>query len=105
MSVSDVLDFEALTELEPRLLQLDSEVRSHADPGTGTFYCSNFVWLPLNAKLRALIGVARQEPGEEALLDSRNYERAYEHLSRQLPPCRNCGCRRFQPLRDQQLTP
>ena len=98
--------FEELCRLEPRLLELEQEARAVRDDPAKSFFCSNYVWLPLNGELRQLIGVARI-PGDEErerpeLYDSRAYELAFAHLSRLLPPCRGCGCRRFQPVRDEQ---
>ena len=98
--------FEELCRLEPRLRELEEDVRAVRDDPTTSFFCSNFVWLPFNGRLRELLGVARipvDEEGErEELFDSRSYERAFVHLSRLLPPCRGCGCRRFQPVREEQ---
>lgn len=89
--------------LDPRLLEIQREVDSVRDDGVAPWFCSNFVWLPVNTRLRALIGVARdRRPGDEAhaeLYDSRSYEIVFVFLSRKLPPCRECGCRRFDALR------
>ncbi len=101
------LDFAGLCELEPRLRDLEKEARSIEDDGRRVFFCSNYVWMPLNGDLRALVGVARlPQPGDDAdgpLYDSRSYELAFEALSPLLPPCRGCGCRLFQPTRDEQI--
>lgn len=90
---------EELFQLEPRLEALRAEVDAVRDTGEGTFFCSNYVWLPVNTRLRLLLGVARipQHGDEERpeLYDSRCYERVFEHLSRRLPGCRDCGCRIF----------
>lgn len=92
-------DFAHWVALEPRLAELEREVKAVRDDGTRAWFCSNFLWLPVNTRLRLLIGVGRLPlPGTEdpeELYDSRAYEQAFEHLSRQLPPCRACGCRRF----------
>ena len=89
--------------LEPRLVELRREVDAVRDDGASDWFCSNFVWLPVNTRLRALIGVARDRmSGDEAhpeLYDSRSYEILFLDLSRRLPPCRDCGCRRFQIVR------
>jgi len=82
-------------------------VQATSDPGTGSFFCSNHAWLPVASALRGLVGVGR--PGwsrrtvGDPLYDSRAFEACYEYLSHQLPPCRGCGCRRFQPWRDRQV--
>ena len=85
--------------LEPRLLALQQEVDAVVDDGRSSFFCSNYLWLPVNTRLRLLIGVARTpQPGDEEhpeLYDSRSYERVFEYLSRRLPACRDCGCRLF----------
>ena len=100
--------FEELCAIEPGLLALEEEVRSCEDDGTGSFFCSNYAWLPLNAKLKALIGVAR--PGvsraapDDVRYSSHAYEAAYLHLSRFLPPCRDCGCCLYAPIFQEQLT-
>ena len=92
-----------LFAFEPRLADLERDVDEARDDGTSSWYCSNFVWLPLNTRLRLLVGVARlPQPGDEEhpeLYESRAYERVFEFLSRRLPACRNCGCRRFLALR------
>jgi hypothetical protein len=94
-----------LFRLEPRLSELEREVDAVRDDGQSSWFCSNFLWLPVNTRLRLLLGVARTpRPGDEAhpeLYDSRAYELCFEHLSRRLPPCRACGCQRFRGLREQ----
>jgi hypothetical protein len=89
--------------LEPRLAALEQEIDALRDDGIRSWFCSNFLWLPINTRLRLLLGVARmKQPGDAAhpeLYDSRAYEVVFAHLSRRLPPCRACGCRRFLALR------
>ena len=107
MSEPVKITFGQLCELEPRLPDLERQAQELADPQDTDWFCSNFAWLPLNAQLKALIGVAR--PGVESAemsdlrYSSRSYEVAYLHLSAFLPPCRNCGCVRFHPILDHQL--
>ncbi len=90
---------EEFFRLEPQLGELEREVDGVRDDGRSNWFCSNYVWLPVNTRLRLLIGVARQpQPGDEAhpeLYDSGAYELVFAHLSRRLPACRACGCRRF----------
>lgn len=92
-----------LLTLDPRLAELEQEVDALRDDGTSPWYCSNFVWLPINTRLRLIVGVARlAQPGDEAhpeLYDSHSYELIFTHLSRKVPGCRDCGCRRFLALR------
>lgn len=98
--MADTITWEELLRLEPRLAELEAKMRAVEDDG-GPFFCSNFVWLPLNAELKALIGVVRADrfqPGDpEVLSTGKAYGVAYDHLSPLLPPCRDCGCIAFQP--------
>lgn len=97
-----------LCELEPGLRELEARIAAVEDPG-GPWFCSNFVWLPLNADLKDLVGAARRGPvrddpeTERLLRSSHCYETAYLALSKLLPPCRNCGCRRFAPYEKAQV--
>ena len=56
--------------------------------------------------LRSLRGKAariderREDRPKAVASDSRCYERIFEHLSRRLPACRDCGCRIFAGQRD-----
>ncbi|NOT29943.1 MAG: hypothetical protein HOP15_05780 [Planctomycetes bacterium] len=90
--------------LEPGLLELEREVDAARDEGHSSWFCSNYLWLPVNTRLRMLVGVGRlPRPGDEAhpeLFDSRSYELLFTHLSQRLPPCRACGCARFLALRE-----
>ncbi len=102
------LDFDALCELEPALRELETDVRAVRDDGSGSFFCSNFIWLPLDGRLKQLVGTGRRrfhamlgEP--EVLHHSRAYETAYLHLSPMMPKCRACGCVRFKPFGDLQV--
>ncbi|MFT5292003.1 MAG: hypothetical protein ACI8QS_000863 [Planctomycetota bacterium] len=111
----ETLTFEDLCTLEPRLRELEVRMAAVGDPGSGTFFCSNFVWLPLNADLRDLVGTARRrsmdadggtnlsEEDLRCLYSSVCYETAYIVLSKLLPPCRDCGCRLFEPFQKAQV--
>ena len=102
-SAEPTLDFAALAELEPRLAELEARARSIQDDGRASFFCSNYLWLPLQGDLKRVIGVDRRGAPDEAkqglLWQSRAFEAAYRHLSGLLPKCRNCGCRIFEPHR------
>jgi hypothetical protein len=102
------IGFDNLCELEPALRELELEVRAVRDDGQSAFFCSNFEWMPLDGKLKALVGTGRRRfhemRGEPALLHhSEAYEVAYLHLSPLMPSCRDCGCRHFQPFQERQV--
>ena len=102
-------DYEELCRLEPRLLELQADVEAVTDDGAASFFCSNFEWMPMLGRLKELVGVARlrtkdSDPEiDRVLRDSRAFEAAFEALSRRMPPCRDCGCRGFAPVREAQL--
>ena len=60
-------DYDELARLEPRLAELERRVRSVEDDGRASFFCSNFVWLPLDAELQTLLGVRRVAPAGASL--------------------------------------
>ncbi|MAB80603.1 MAG: hypothetical protein CMJ89_14720 [Planctomycetes bacterium] len=124
-------DYQDLLLLEPRLREVEDELRGIRDDGASSFFCSNYEWLPISARLKVLLGPGRKEPpveeldggcvftevdldegaegGEEddlesdLLFDSRVFEIAYVELSRRMPACRDCGCQRFMPILLRQL--
>ena len=100
--------FEELVALEPRLAELEARARAVRDDGRSELFCSNHAWLPVNAELRNLVGVARQgglrtRGGDPRLWSSQAYSLCYERLSRSLPACRACGCTRFEEQRVKEL--
>ena len=107
VAMPGIPDFAELLRLEPRLRELEGQVRAVDDDGAAPWFCSNFVWLSLQATLKELIGVARipqaDDESTSALFDGRSFRVAYAHLSRLLPPCRSCGCRLFGLVRASQL--
>lgn len=105
-------DYAELKRREPRLRELEERVHALHDDGKGSFFCANFLWLPLASELRQVVGVMRISdpelgPGDaqaEALLGTSDaFESAYIELTSHLPTCRDCGCRLYQPILEQQL--
>ena len=104
------VSFQELAKVEPRLAELEARARAVKDTDKSRFFCSNFIWLPMYTSLRTLIGAYRSAvPGEpervegDLRYDGEAFEVAYLHLSRLLPPCRDCGCTTFEPVREAQL--
>lgn len=93
-------DYETLAGLEPRIKDMERRARAVEDDGSGAFFCSNYLWLPMYTELRDVIGAQRKrvdgEAKEGVLFDSYAFERVYLVLSKLLPACRDCGCRKFQ---------
>jgi len=104
--MTEIPDYDEICRLEPRVKDVEAMARAIHDDGEASFFCSNFAWLPVQAELKELVGVHRKlplEPGSEVLMDSRTFETAYIVLSKLLPPCRDCGCTLFEPVRLAQL--
>jgi hypothetical protein len=105
--VEDLPTYEQLVELEPRLRDLEEWAEAIRDDGESPWFCSNFVWMPVQGSLKALVGVHRiPQPGDDLagpLFDSRCFEVVYLRLSRLLPPCRDCGCVLFERQRRREL--
>jgi hypothetical protein len=81
-----------LVRLEPRLLALQRDIR--AVDGSDPHFCANKVWYRpggFKDRLCQLVGwyAERDDP---VLRSSEAYDVAYDHLYRQLPPCRDCWC-------------
>lgn len=87
-----------LCELEPRLLNLYSEVSSIKDEG-GEFFCANAVWYGrgdvdgFKHRLVELVGFRRRHDGSDPRLGtSLAYDIAYHKIYDALPDCRDCAC-------------
>ena len=51
----EIPDYEELCRLEPRIKDVEAMARAIADDGKASFFCSNFVWLPVQAELKMLL--------------------------------------------------
>jgi hypothetical protein len=101
------VDWAELIELEPRLLELENEVRSIRDLSRMTLdmnpeatVCANFHWygnanVPMDETLKgrvsALVGWGRENL-HVILSTPEAYDCATDRLYGLLPDCRNCGC-------------
>ena len=96
--------WEELVELEPELAALERRAAEIRDTG-GAFFCANDAWFSIKGRLAELLGVWRRpRKGESAqaaraLADGGSFELVFERLYPLLPPCRDCGCELFEPLR------
>jgi hypothetical protein len=97
------LDFERLCELEPRLRDVAAAAHAITDDRELDFFCANHRWLPLAVRLRDYVGAMRrgERAGDETdvLFRYEAYLCAYLELCDLMPPCRDCGCRRFEETR------
>lgn len=99
--MSEVLTWQKLVELEPRLQALLNEARSAAD---GKYcFCASDKWYGtdgprsgLKHRVMQLVGFERKPPSTlmpEVLLQSHTaYDVAYQTIYGALPDCRNAGC-------------
>lgn len=93
------MTWDELVRLEPRLLDLEREVRAIRDDKRKPSFCANAVWLGygipglagLKLKMTRLVGWEARGKAE-GLHTERAYDVAYSHLYGLLPDCRNCGC-------------
>ena len=95
--MAEQMTWNRLTELEPRLLALEAEIRKIKRPRRGAF-CANAVWYGYAAnsqrggfkgKLARLIG---WDASLLAVANARAWDTAYQHLYSLLPGCRDCRC-------------
>lgn len=86
------MTFAELAYMEPRLLSLESDVQNVFDDEESEWFCANDIWYEsLKPRLLELVGFDRVD--RHPLLGGTSaYDTAYQHLSNQLPVCRNCGC-------------
>jgi hypothetical protein len=85
------LDWEDLVDLEPRLEQLERDIKYHAGQHRAGRYCANRHWFGYTGvgfKDRLLDLVGWEAKGS-ALRSSEAYDVAYHHLYAILPPCRH----------------
>jgi hypothetical protein len=87
-----MITWDELVELEPRLLDLEKDVKSVKDDQSRESFCANDVWYGIfRSDLSSLVG--RYSRGNDAKLRTPYaFEVAYNHLYELLPPCRNCLC-------------
>jgi hypothetical protein len=92
---SPALSWEDLTDLEPRLEQIERDVLFHASRSrSGAPYCANRFWygyLGLGFKDRLCAVVGWESDRRTTLRSSEAYDVAYDHLYALLPDCRHGG--------------
>jgi hypothetical protein len=84
------IPFAELCQAEPRLAELERDIRSVKD--TGKEFCANEHWYVspgFRARLYHLAGWHAEKP---ELRTSQAYDIAYDHLYALLPNCRKCRC-------------
>jgi hypothetical protein len=83
--------FRELCRIEPRLAELEGEIRAIKD--TGKWFCANEHWLNLKSRMSLLVGWRAENP---ELRTSKAYDIAYDELYQLLPDCRKCRCIAFE---------
>ncbi len=81
------MTWQELTEIEPKLLDLEAELQTITDEG-GAAFCANAVWYGFgssqgNGFKARVLALAEYGAG---------FDEAARHLYAQLPGCRNCNC-------------
>jgi hypothetical protein len=89
--------FSNLARLEPRLADLEAEVR--AVMPKDEFFCAAAVWFGyddvrggLKGRMSRLVGQYRADPGPAVLSSRESYDVDCDFLSNLLPPCWSCLC-------------
>ncbi len=97
MTVTTVSPFERLCDLEPRLADLRRTAAEADDPLAESF-CGDAFWFGwdsapafgLKARVSALVGWERGEPGSGELFTAEAFDDACRAIYAALPECRNC---------------
>ena len=87
-----VITWEALTEREPRLAQMYTEIAHVTDDKISATFCANRLWyIQFEPRLLNLVG-SRAEMPDKLVRAPEAYTLARRTLYRLLPDCRNCVC-------------
>lgn len=88
------LKWSQLVKWEPRLKELQRDIKAVKDDPTRPAFCANLVWYKAGGfKVRLCHLVGWDAEGSEPLLHTPEaYDLAYDRLYELLPPCRNCNC-------------
>jgi hypothetical protein len=81
-----------LKKIEPRLGDLESELREVRDNGEDESFCANRIWYAPGGPKSRLINLVGAEAEKVELEGNYLYEEVYDYLSHLLPDCRDCGC-------------
>jgi hypothetical protein len=90
------MTFEDLCLIEPRLKDLELEIKYVKDDEQKPYFCANSLWYrtgrldpSFRKRMSALVGWQAEN---SRLRNSEAYAVAYDHLYFLLPNCRNCSC-------------
>jgi hypothetical protein len=102
----DTMTFKELVALEPKLAELEQDIKGHAERNRKTpKYCANAWWYGyphahfegFKGPFVKLVGILVPEYKHPMLRTSKAYDVAYHHLYSLLPNCRSgCACQTFQ---------
>lgn len=86
------ITWEYIVQLEPKLLELEKQIKAVKDDRTKPSFCANNVWYrQFKPKMVVLVGWSSKSKLPELMTDDA-YDVAYDHLYALLPNCRNCMC-------------
>jgi hypothetical protein len=91
--MSELLTFQQICELEPRVKALFGEAKAVHDDRSQKSFCANDVWFGIRSRLVKLVGFEELNPQiNPQLTSSAVYDTVLNTIYEVLPPCRNCGC-------------
>jgi hypothetical protein len=92
-TTTQALTWTVLTEIEPRLLDLERRIKAVKRPRSG-YFCANDWWYGRGGFKRDMLRLVGWDArsNDARITTPEAYDLAYHHLYNLLPDCRGCAC-------------